>query len=92
MIDYDENSPTYQQVIDIYMVSEGENYPLSDPQETPESKPPYVIDTISIINPGQRYTNSDVVIDQSNPSVEYKVKVNSQGQIIQVFPINSPSR
>lgn len=89
VIDYDENSPTYQQVIDIYMVSEGENYPLSDPQETPESKPPYVIDTISIINPGQRYTNSDVVIDQSNPSVEYKVKVNSQGQIIQVFPINS---
>ena len=92
VVDYDEESPTYGQVIDIYIVSEGENYPLSDPGETPESKPPYVIDGIRIVNPGINYTNTDTVIDLNNPTVEYKIEVdtdNRTGQIIRVFPINS---
>ena len=92
VVDYDEDSPTYGQVIDIYIVSEGENYPLSDPGETPESKPPYVIDNIAIINPGTGYKNSDKVVDLNNPTVEYKIEVdtdNGTGQIIRVFPINS---
>jgi hypothetical protein len=89
VVDYDEDSPTYGQVVDIYIVSEGENYPLSDPGETPESKPPYVIDNIAVINPGTNYTNNDKVVDLNNPIVEYKIEVNPTGQITRVFPINS---
>jgi hypothetical protein len=90
VIDYDEDSPTYGQVIDIYLVSEGENYPLSDPGETPESNPPYIIDNIAIINSGINYTNDDKVIDLNNPKVEYKIEVDTNnGQIARVFPINS---
>lgn len=92
VVDYDEDSPTYKQVIEIYIVSEGENYPLSDPEETPESKPPYVIDDIAIIDAGINYTNSDKVVDLNNPTIEYKIEVdttNGTGQITRVFPINS---
>ena len=89
VVDYNEDSPTYGQVIDIYIVSEGENYPLSDPGETPESKPPYVIDNIRIVNPGTNYTNSDKVFDLNNPSVEYNIEADTTGGIIRVFPINS---
>jgi hypothetical protein len=92
VVDYDEDSPTYGQVIDIYIVSEGENYPLSDSGEVPESKPPYVINGIRIINPGTDYTNNDTVVDLNNPTVEYKIEVdttNKTGQILRVFPINS---
>jgi hypothetical protein len=90
VIDYDEDSPTYGQVIDIYLVSEGENYPLSDPGETPESNPPYIIDNIAIINSGINYTNDDKVIDLNNPKVEYKIEVDTNnGQIARVFSINS---
>lgn len=86
VIDYDKNSPTYQQVIDIYLVSEGENYPVSDPAETPQSQPPYIIDDIVIVDAGIGYTNNDKVIDQN---VEYSIRVGPDGEITKVFPINS---
>jgi len=92
VVDYNQDSPTYKQVVDIYIVSEGENYPLSDPGETPQSQPPYIIDNIAIINSGTNYTNNDTVIDLNNPTVEYKIEVdtvNKTGQILRVFPINS---
>lgn len=89
IVDYDPKSPTYQQVVDIYIVSEGENYPLTDKGETPTSQPPYIIDNISIINPGTKYTNNDKVIDLNNPTVEYKIQTTPNGEIFKVFPINS---
>ena len=33
VIDYDPKSPTYQQVIDVYVVTAGENYPVIEPEE-----------------------------------------------------------
>ena len=31
VVDYDPQSPTYQQVIDVYVVTAGENYPVIEP-------------------------------------------------------------
>lgn len=94
IIDYDETSPTYGQVIEIYIVSEGENYPLNAPEEAPESKPPYIIDDITIVDSGINYTNNDKVVDLNNATdgnpVEYRVEVGTtNGDIIKVYPINS---
>lgn len=87
-------------VVDIYIVSEGENYPVDTPEEVPEgidqetyqnSTGPYVIDTIIVVNPGTNYAPDDVVIDINNPEVEYKIEVlpDGAGEIIKVLPINS---
>jgi hypothetical protein len=97
IIDYDEESPTYGQVIDIYIVSEGENYPISDRIEDTSPNPPYIIGDIAIIEPGIGYTNTDRVIDISTTGfvpgtetrVEYKIQVGNNGEIIKVLPINS---
>jgi len=92
VIDYDEESPTYKQVIDIYIVSEGENYPIGDVEETElqEFKLPYIIDGIIIVESGTGYTNNDTVIDTNNPEVEYKIQVGTtNGDIVRVLPINS---
>lgn len=86
IIDYDQTSPTYRQVTGIYLVSEGENYPISDPAETPQSQPPYIIDDIVVIDGGVNYTNNDRVINQNT---EYNIQVGLNGEIIRVFPINS---
>jgi hypothetical protein len=40
----------------IYIVSEGENYPVAD-------QPELVINTVNIINPGENYTDGDTVTD-----------------------------
>ena len=65
IIDYNEESPTYGQLIDIYIVSEGENYPISGRVEATSPEPPYAIDSITIIDPGVGYQNTDRVIDIS---------------------------
>lgn len=71
-------------LVDIYVVSEGENYPANPSEEIPEdidqetyqnSTGPYVIDDIVVIEPGTGYTNDDVVFDANNPDIEYKVQV-----------------
>ena len=77
VIDYDENSPTYQQVTDIYVVSEGENYPI------PETQTPVVIDHIVIVNPGIGYNTDDKVTDGDN---DYDILVDNEGHIVKVIP------
>ena len=81
VIDQDEDSPTYQQVTDIYIVSEGEGYPIPDDQD------PVVIDHIVIVNPGQDYDSDDTITDGDN---EYTIRVDGRGHIVDVFsPDNS---
>ena len=63
----------------IYVVSEGENYPVED------ITPPIVTDII-IINPGSGYEEEDKVIDDLGN--EYDTKIYA-GSIIKVTPINS---
>lgn len=86
-------------VVDIYIVSEGENYPIDAPEETPpeidqetyqNSTGPYVINEIAVIDPGTGYTNEDTVFDVNNPEVEYAVQVEPvSGAIVKVLPINN---
>ena len=52
MIDYDPKSPTYQQVIDIYVVTPGENYPVID-ENVNENE--YTVDHVAVISSGENY-------------------------------------
>tara|TARA_B100001175_G_scaffold317079_1_gene332776 strand:+ start:2963 stop:5041 length:2079 start_codon:yes stop_codon:yes gene_type:complete len=81
VIDQDEDSSTYQQVTDIYIVSEGEGYPIPDDQD------PVVVDHIVIVNPGQDYDSDDTITDGDT---EYTIRVDGKGHIVDVFsPDNS---
>ena len=53
VVDYDETSPTYQQITDIYIVSEGENYPVISDDV------PYVVDHVTVVVPGFDYDKDD---------------------------------
>jgi len=66
-------------VNEIYIVSEGLYYPISD------DVPP-IIDTVTIVNPGYGYEDGDTVTD--NLGNEYDTQI-SYGSIIKVTPINS---
>jgi hypothetical protein len=66
-------------VNNIYIVTEGENYPVSD-------QPEVVITDINIINPGQNYNDGDTVTD--NIGNEYDVTIQS-GAIIKVRPLTN---
>ena len=66
-------------VNEIYIVSEGQLYPISD------DVPP-IIDTVTIVNPGFGYQEGDTVTD--NFGNEYNTQI-SFGSIIKVTPINS---
>ena len=61
----------------IYIVSEGENYPVTDQNEQ-------VVDTVNIIFPGSGFTDGDQVVD--NFGNQYDVRV-QQGLITKVTPI-----
>ena len=66
-------------VNDIYVVSEGENYP-------PGEIIPQVVTDVSVINPGSGYSFNDVVID--NLGNEYETTI-FNGAILKVTPINT---
>ena len=66
-------------VVEIYIVSEGEFYPVGD------DIPP-IVDTVFIVNPGIGYQDGDKVIDDIGN--EYDAKF-SNGSLVSVTPINS---
>jgi len=82
VIDYDPQSPTYQQVTDIYIVSPGENYPVIEAtvDET------YTVDHVVVVNPGIGYTQDDIIVD--NVGNEYVKFLDEQGRILNVIPPN----
>ena len=63
----------------IYLVSEGENYPVTDTD-------PYIVTDIDIIDPGSGYSDGDTVTD--NFGNRYEVQI-FNGSIIKVNPINT---
>ena len=67
------------QVDTIYVVSEGENYPVDEVI-------PYVVESVTVIDPGQDFEDGDTVVDDQGN--EYNVLIQS-GAIIKVTPINS---
>jgi len=84
IIDYDPSSPTYQQVTDIYVVTSGENYPIIE-ENTDEKT--YVVDHVVVINPGQNYTNDDIITD--NVGNVYEKILDTNGRILNVIPPNA---
>ena len=80
VVDYDPTSPTYQQVTDIFIVNGGENYPVTDTDES------YTIDHVVVVNPGEGYTNNDIVTD--NQGNEYDMFLDENGKILNVIPPN----
>ena len=88
VVDYQEDSPTYQQVVDIYIVSEGENYPVIDNESTVGvGDIPYIVDHVVVVDPGVNYDPDDKVID--NEGNEYTIYVDDNGKIVNVLPPNS---
>ena len=85
VVDFDEDSPTYQQIIDIYIVSEGENYPVPE-TETGEDID-YVPGPVVILDPGVKYDPDDKVTD--NDGNEYTTYIDDNGRIINVIPPDS---
>jgi len=82
VIDYDEESPTYQQITDIYVVSGGENYPIKDTDM--DGKDPVVVDRVTIVNPGKDYDKDDKVTDEDGN--EYTTYIDNMGRIVNVIP------
>jgi len=79
IIDSDESSETYGQLLSIYMVTPGENYPVGDDD-------PYGVSEVVITDPGGGYLPSDTAIDSFG--TQYELTVDS-GRIIAAKPINS---
>jgi len=63
----------------IYVVSVGEGYPVDEDI-------PYIVDSVSVLDPGSGYQDGDTVID--NLGNEYDVVIQF-GSIVKVTPINS---
>ena len=83
VIDYDQKSPTYQQVTDIYIVTPGENYPVID-ENTGDKE--YTIDHVAVISPGEGYTQEDIIED--NVGNIYDKIIDNTGKILNVIPPN----
>ena len=84
IIDYDPDSPTYQQITDIYVVTEGENYTIGNDVED------YIPDDERgpvIVRPGSGYNPDDVVRDSEGN--EYSVQVDTSGRVYNVIRTSS---
>tara|TARA_R100000030_G_scaffold16446_2_gene11025 strand:+ start:679 stop:2823 length:2145 start_codon:yes stop_codon:yes gene_type:complete len=87
VIDYDPDSDTYQEITDIYLVTEGQDYTPSDDEQD------YVLDDENgpnIIDGGGGYDpEDDTVID--NYGNEYDINTDDDGSIIDVVrtPVSS---
>ena len=81
IVDQDRTSPTYQQVVDVIMISIGENYPID------EDNVPVVVDHVVVVNPGTGYDKDDVIEDSSGN--EYTPLVDATGRIVSVIAPNN---
>jgi archaellum component FlaC len=68
------------EVTAIYIVSEGENYPVGD-------QPDYIVQNVEIIDPGNGYTNQDIITDNLGNTYNFNT---IDGRIASVSPINIP--
>lgn len=68
------------QVNSIYVVSEGENYPAEENE--------YVVNKVVVLDPGEGYSDGDIVTDDFGNTYETQVAF---GYIVKVTPINTNS-
>lgn len=94
IVDYDENSENFGKVTGVYMISEGENYPVGNPTveigsdvavDNPPTVPYGVIDT-QVVFPGLDYSNGDTAEDDVGNTYNLTIQ---NGKIISARPINS---
>ena len=83
VVDYDPQSPTYQQVTDIYVVSPGENYPIIEPVDENNV---YTVDHVVVVNPGENYSEDDIITD--NKGNVYTKFIDENGKLLNVIPPN----
>ena len=88
VVDFNQSSPTYGQIVNVNILSVGENYPASPIDDgdaiNSDSIPFGVIDT-NVINTGSGY--EDAVVTDDN-DIEYDVTIQN-GRIISVKPLNN---
>ena len=84
IVDYDPQSPTYQQVTDVYVVSGGENYPVIERE--PDDDGVYTVDHVAVVKPGKNYKPTDKVIDDKGN--EYEKFLDEKGRFLNVIPPN----
>ena len=87
VVDYDPNSATYQQVVDVYVVTGGENYPLIEPDDGSDAV--YNVDHVVVVNPGRNYSPDDVISDDKGNV--YNAFLDLDGRILNVIPPNPES-
>ena len=85
VVDYDPNSPTYQQVVDVYVVTGGENYPIIESEDGSDAV--YNVDHVVVVNPGRNYSPDDVISDDKGNV--YNAFLDLDGRILNVIPPNS---
>ena len=84
IIDYDPESPTFQEIVDIYVVTEGENYTIGGEVEDyipDDEKGPIVVRS------GSGYNPDDVVRDSEGN--EYSIQVDTSGRVYNVIRTSS---
>ena len=82
IIDYDEDSETYQQITDIVLVTNGENYTPN--VETSDND--YVVPVPTIVRPGSGYDPAEDIVTDTNGDT-YSVQVDTNGGIIRVIKL-----
>ena len=82
VVDYDPQSPTYQQVTDVYVVSSGENYPVIENE--PDDDGVYTVDHVTVVKPAKNYKPTDKVVDDKGN--EYEKFLDEKGRYLNVIP------
>lgn len=72
-------------VVDIYVVSEGENYPIDAPEQIID---PRIVDNVIVVDGGSNYEPGDEIFDENNPDIKYQPKI-LDGVIVEVLKINT---
>ena len=72
-------------VNNVYIITEGENYPVSD-------QPEVVITDINIINPGQNYDEGDTVTDNIGNDYDVTILESLVCNLLYDIPLPSPGR
>lgn len=93
IVDYNKKSKKYGQVVGVYMVSVGENYPVGNVDQSISSDiaidnptiVPYGVTQVIVLSQGSKYSTKDTATD--NLGNTYKLTVDN-GRIISAEPIN----
>jgi len=83
IVDFNSSSPTYGKITGVYIISEGENYPVGDDGEVENG----VDDTI-ILYPGRDYSPGDTAVDENGVEYNLSIDVENGGKIISASPIS----